>query len=439
MRRVYVCRLPAEDDAPASGPRTSTPCAGHTAPGLAIEVTVTAPASTRLRVLFVDDEPLVLRGLQRGLHHLTSAWDMAFVSTGDEAIYALESGRVDVIVCDQRMPGTSGIDVLRHTRQHHPHVLRLALSGQTDDNGALVAIHDAHCYLRKPATPAALEAAIRQTSRIHALLRNEPVRELVLGLSVLPTLPRIIQLLLDELRQANASVAKVGELVSQDPGLTAQLLRIVNSPYFGVLEPIADPSVAAVMLGIETVAAVLVQHNLFALADERLLRRVGLEGLFAHSTRTGRRAARLGQELGRSAQEAGAARAAGVLHDVGKIVLAINFPDRYRDATARARSGDMPLRVAETLLVGAPHDWVGGHLLALWGLPASTVEAVAFHHDPRHDGYAAGGPLALVHLANALEHARDPRVPRELDTDYLRAVGYEIDDSTWRHLMALDA
>jgi HD-like signal output (HDOD) protein len=382
-------------------------------------------------VLFVDDEPLV-RGLQRGCIP-----DLRGTSRriGDEAITRRERPRRRV-VCDQRMPGTSA-----STCCHTPRTIRMCCGylcrrRTTPGPGG---DHDAHCYLRKPATPAALEAAIRQTSRIHALLRNEPVRELVLGLSVLPTLPRIIQLLLDELRQANASVAKVGELVSQDPGLTAQLLRIVNSPYFGVLEPIADPSVAAVMLGIETVAAVLVQHNLFALADERLLRRVGLEGLFAHSTRTGRRAARLGQELGRSAQEAGAARAAGVLHDVGKIVLAINFPDRYRDATARARSGDMPLRVAETLLVGAPHDWVGGHLLALWGLPASTVEAVAFHHDPRHDGYAAGGPLALVHLANALEHARDPRVPRELDTDYLRAVGYEIDDSTWRHLMALDA
>lgn len=104
-----------------------------------------------------------------------------------------------------------------------------------------MAIHDAHCDLRKPATAAALETAIRQTSRIHALLHDEAVRELVLGLSVLPTLPRILQSLLDELRQPQASVATVGELISQDPALTAQLLRIVNSPGpSGVLEPIAD-------------------------------------------------------------------------------------------------------------------------------------------------------------------------------------------------------
>lgn len=413
------------------------PSVGRTAP-LAGIVTTTVETSTRLRVLFVDDEPLYLRGLKRGLHHLNGSWDLVFVESGDAAIFALESQQVDVIVCDQRMPGTKGIDVLRHARQHHPHVLRLAVSGQVDDPDALAAIHDAHCYLRKPVSHESLEAAIRQTLRIHALLRSETVRDLVLGLSVLPTLPRVLEALFDELRRAQASLATVGELISQDPALTAQLLRVVNSPYFGVIEPVSDPAIATVLLGIDTVAALLLQQHLFALADERLLRRVGLESVFTHCARTGRRAAKLGQEFGRTAQEAGEARAAGVLHDIGKIILAVNYPDRYREAVNAARSGEMPLRVAETLFVGAPHDWVAGHLLALWGLPHATVEAVAFHHDPRHDGQSVTGPLALVHLADVLDHAKDMRIPRELDTDYLAAVGYHIDDDVWRRLMTMD-
>ncbi len=393
----------------------------------------------RLRVLVVDDEPDVLASLERVLRPLAGRWALSFAASGEQAVYALEAGPIDALVCDIHMPGTSGAEVLRYAASRHPAVLRIALSGQPDQSVALPVINTAHSFLPKPVTAADVEAAVRQGARVLALLNDASVRDLVVGLTVLPSLPAVLKTLLEELRQPTASVSRVGELISQDAGLTAQLLRLINSPYFGLIRPVSDPALAVTLLGLETVGAVLLQHRFFELADEGLIDRVGLKGLFGHCSRTGRRAAAIGRHFGRPARECGAARAAGVLHDVGKILLAVNFPDRYHRAWRLASEGEVPLRVAETVEVGAPHDWVGGHLLALWGLPASLVEAVAFHHDPGQHAHPGGGTLGLVHLANQVEHAADHGAFRELDEDYLAAIGCPVDEQTWKDLVALEA
>ena len=388
----------------------------------------------RLRVLVIENDSSALSRLELGLQHLRSQWDLTFLPHGDEAVFALEAGQIDVVVCPQVPATHGGTDVLSYAREHRPEVLRIALAIEGDAPDRLAAINVAHTCLPRHPKAGAIEAAVRQTARIQTLLQAEAMRDLVLGLTVLPSLPSVLNTLLDELRSPYASVARVGELISQDPGLTAQLLRVVNSPVVGLARPVGDPALAVTLLGLDTVAAMLVQHHLFALANERVLDRLGLGGLYAHCTRTGRLAATAGRHFGCSVDDVSLARAAGVLHDAGKLLLALNFPDRYQHAHELAAKSRMPMRVAETMVIGAPHDWVGGLLLALWGMPNAIVEAVAFHHDPRHDGIAAGGALGLVHLANVLEHSREPGALKEVDTNYLNAVGYVVDGSTWQQL-----
>lgn len=131
------------------------------------------------------------------------------------------------------------------------------------------------------------------------------------------------------------------------------------------------------------------------------------------------------------------ARAAGLLHDIGKLLLAVNFPERYARAWKASQRGELPLRSAETIEFGASHDRVGGVLLALWGLPMPLVDAVAFHHDPAFGGHARRAPVGLVHLADLLARpGRESTIPPELDTDYLAAAGYAVDEPLWHRLRA---
>lgn len=390
----------------------------------------------RVRVLLQDPDASRNERLRAHLAR-QRGWSPTCVATVDEAVYALEAGAVDVVVC--RVPPGGAADVLAHASAHHPQALRVALCDGDDPARALPALRHAHRCLSGRARDEDVTLVLRQATRVRALLTDDTLRTLVLGLEVLPSVPLVLQHLLGELRGLSPSVARVGALVEEDPASTAELLRVVNSPLLGLRQSVTDAALAVTLLGLETVGAVLVQQQWLSRSDGRLLDRVGLGTLFPHSLRTARRAASVGRHFGCGHEDIGTARAAGLLHDIGKLVLAVNFPDRYRQAWTLAATGEVPLRVSETLFVGAPHDWVGGHLLALWGLPDPIVEAVAFHHDPRHGGTTTGVALGLVHLANRLDHARDSAAPHELDTDYLAAIGCTVDTARWTQWLEEDA
>ena len=122
------------------------------------------------QVLFVDDEPNVLQGLQRMLHPLRNEWQMTFVQSGAEALVRLEQETFDVVVSDMRMPGMDGARLLNEVMQRFPRVVRIMLSGQVGKEAVLKATGPTHAYLSKPCEPEALKAAILQTPGEHELL-----------------------------------------------------------------------------------------------------------------------------------------------------------------------------------------------------------------------------------------------------------------------------
>ncbi len=112
------------------------------------------------RVLFVDDEPKVLAGLQRMLRPLRHEWRMTFAAGGAEALAMLERGPFDVLVTDMRMPGIDGPQLLEEVRRRFPHVLRIALTGQYHGDAVQRSAALAHYHLAKPCDPDMLKEAI---------------------------------------------------------------------------------------------------------------------------------------------------------------------------------------------------------------------------------------------------------------------------------------
>ena len=121
-------------------------------------------------ILFVDDDLNVLRGLERMLRPLRNEWEMAFLGKGTDALARLEQESVDVIVCDLRMPGMDGIQLLNEVMQRFPRVVRIILSGQVGKETVLKAARSTHAYLSKPCEPEVLKAAVRQLPGEHELL-----------------------------------------------------------------------------------------------------------------------------------------------------------------------------------------------------------------------------------------------------------------------------
>lgn len=354
------------------------------------------------RILFVDDEPKVLTGLQRMLRGYRREWDMHFCDDPERALGLVADGAYDIVVTDMRMPGMDGAELLQQVRKLHPEAVRIVLSGQSDEEKVMRAVGPAHQYLSKPCDPDILQQTIRRAGDISARLREPQLRSLVAGLSSLPSLPAVYLELVSELRREDASIDRVGELISQDVGMTAKVLQLVNSSFFGLPVTVRDAVHAATLLGVDTLRPLVLTAGVFRQLEQSAAPQSLVEEVLHHSLSVGCLARRICQCERADDEVASAALLGGVLHDIGKLILADHFGSRYVKVLRQANSPTVDLCELERQEFGGSHAAVGGFLVGVWGLPHDLVEAIAFHHDPITEKPGAITPLAAVQAANAL-------------------------------------
>jgi DNA-binding NtrC family response regulator len=147
--------------------------------------------TTRLRILFVDDEISILDGLRRLLRPLRDEWEVFTANGGLEALALLEREPLDVIVSDMRMPGIDGAQLLEAVRKQHPHMVRIVLSGQSDQETLLRSIGPVHQYLNKPCDLGLLKTAVSRSRALRLAIHDPAVADLAAGISSLPSLPEL--------------------------------------------------------------------------------------------------------------------------------------------------------------------------------------------------------------------------------------------------------
>jgi HD-like signal output (HDOD) protein len=393
---------------------------------------------TLRRILFVDDEVSVLEGLQNTLRKQRRIWDMVFAPGGQAALTEMAKAPFDVIVSDMRMPGMDGPALLQEVRNRYPGVARIVLSGQADREAVLRAIPVAHQFLTKPCDAEVLRAVIERTGNLQTILQDETSRRLVGRLDKLPSVAASYWALTKALMQPEIGLAEIADIMEEDPAMSAKVLQLVNSAYFGFAHRVTSIHQAVMYLGVELLRGLLLTARAFALMGTESVEGFSLDQLQAHSVLTGRAAARFLT----NPQMVEEAFTAGILHDVGQIVLALGFPDRFGGVRQAAREGRRPLQEIEKEILGVTHAEVGAYLLGVWGLPFSIVEAVAFHHCPSLVTEGARDVLAAVHVADALVEARDegldPGAPNGLDIAFLEAGGWAAGLPRWRDRVALE-
>lgn len=388
-------------------------------------------------ILFVDDEPMILQGLQRMLRPLRHEWDMDFVESGGLALQRMEQKNYDVIVSDMRMPGMNGAELLNQVMTLHPKTIRLILSGQSEHELILKCVGSTHQYLAKPCEPEALKATIARATSFQFTCDNERVQALVPRLERLPSLPSIYMELTRLLESPDVSMEEVGALIGRDIGLTARLLKIVNSGFFGLRRELTTPVEAASYLGVEIIKALMLGIHVYNEFKAELGPRFSAERLWQHSLKVGAAAERVAKAEGAGKDVSSQALTAGILHDAGKAVLAANLPGEYSAALRQVQSGEVSELDAERQAFGATHAEVGGYLLGLWGLPVPVVEAIAFHHAPSGSPAEGFTPLTAVHVANAFAGTDGPAGNHspDVDEDYLKKTGVENRVAAWKNLV----
>jgi len=360
-----------------------------------------------MRVLFVDDEVRVLEAIERVLFELETEWETSYLSGGDLALAELARAPYDVLISDLRMPGMDGVGLLTRVAELYPRVVRIVLSGHSDEEAALKMVHVAHQFLAKPCAAETLHQVIARTKTLTQLLPDRKLQTLAAQISTLPSPAHFHQELsaLGQGDDAGGTAAAMARLIKQDPGMTAKLLQVASSAFFNSSASVADVEAAIMRLGFRTLRNLT--HTLGSAAPARpsaLPTATAVEAIQARALCI----AKLAASMARLPEDASAAYIAGLLCDVGQLALVTSAPERLYVTQAEAAQRGVPAHVAERATWGATHAEIGGYLLGLWGLPFQIVEAVTNHHTPERNADDRVGLPQLVWLAACIVEGEEP-------------------------------
>ncbi len=371
---------------------------------------LTAPAvSARPRIVFVEEMPDVLRALERISKEDAKRWDLIFVHTFDEAFAAMEGVPADVVVASIDPARSDCIVALERLKAQHPTTVRMVFGSPSSRENMVRVSPLCHQYLVKPFDVLRLHERLDRALAVRQLLGNSALRAAVGDTESLPSPPPVLIELRSALEARGTGAADVARIVEQDPALSAKLLQLANSAFFGTSRKYAAGTVvsiedAVILLGMSTVEQLALITGVFvAFEGEEETLGLSVAALRRHATLVAEIAANL-MTSRRFAEEA---FMGGLLHDVGKLVLASRFPDSYRRIAPLARKRRSPSWRIEIEEYGASHAEVGAYLLACWGLPRIVIEAVAFHHRPSALGRTHFDPVGGVHIAEALVQEMD--------------------------------
>jgi HD-like signal output (HDOD) protein/CheY-like chemotaxis protein len=350
------------------------------------------------RILFVDDEPMILQGIQHSLRGMRAEWEVVLANSGAEALETMAQAPFDVVITDMRMPGMDGAQLLDVVKVKFPRTVRIILSGQSDRETILRSVGPSHQYLSKPCDLDELKQRLRRAFALRDMLNDTHLKEVIGRLKTVPSLPALYVAVTEALRSSDSSITEIGNLIAQDMGMSAKVLQLVNSAFFGLSSRVSSPQQAVLLIGIENLKALVLSVQVFSDLGGHLTRELGF--LWNHSMSTAGSAKAIARVELASSGVREDAFTAGLLHDVGRLVLASAFGSEYQQVLKRAAEPGVLLASCEGDAFGCTHNGVGAYLLGLWGLTDSIVEAVAWHHEPIHAQTNSFSALIAVHAAD---------------------------------------
>jgi HD-like signal output (HDOD) protein len=365
---------------------------------------------------------------------MRAEWDMHFTSSSKEALDILDGAPFDVVVSDLRMPEMDGTQLLAEVKQRHPQVVRIILSGQVEQKTTFKSVQLAHQSLSKPCDADILKHTLNKLFGLRNLLEDESIKRIVSQTETLPSLPAIYSEMIDELQSSDPSVKKVGDIIAADLAMTAKILQVVNSAFFGLVRKISNPREAVMLLGTETIKALVLSVKIFSEFNQKKLNWFNFDALFCHSMSVSMFAQTISKKERLDQYLIGNALMAGMFHDLGKLILVTNFQKPYQKILTEARQNNRSLWALENDMFGTSHAEIGAYLMGLWGLDYPVIEAIAFHHCPGKSLANSTGLLTAVHFGDAYDRLKKgdngSGELKQLDRGYLEnlGVGHRIDD-----------
>ncbi|MFK8053305.1 MAG: HDOD domain-containing protein [Woeseiaceae bacterium] len=384
------------------------------------------------KIIFVDDEPNILQGLKRMLRPMRHEWEMQFALSAEEALEAIGDDGIDVIVSDMRMPKHDGAWLLAQVREKFPAAARIILSGHAEQEMTIRSVAATHQFLAKPCDAETLRETVIRTCQLRDMMRSERLQKVTAEIGQLPSVPEIYQEMNAEMGKEESSMNEIAKIISRDLGMSAKILQLINSAFFGLRRNVGSIDQAVAYLGMDVIRALVLSESAFK-AYDKATSAIPVDSLM----RKGQLVAAIAKQIAKLESDskviADEVFQAGMMHELGKLILATELADEYKAVINRVQAGESQTDV-ELECFDVAQGEVGAYLLGLWGLSDGIVEAIAYHRRPSTTELTQFAPIAALHAAAAFEAELSDRDGPELDEAWLASIGCGEKVEAWREI-----
>ncbi|MGF1511920.1 MAG: HDOD domain-containing protein [Myxococcota bacterium] len=374
------------------------------------------------RVLFVDGEPRALKALGHEMLAHLGEWAFDLAASSSAAVEILSKRPCHLLIANATLPESDLAALLTEVSRSHPEIIRVVFSGSDElTDIARRAAPFAHQCIGSPLHgPDVLQKLLARVTLLDKVVTSEAVRGLLGSVRELPHRPETYSRLQDVTAAEDFGLHDVTAVIERDPGICTRVLHRVNAGFFTRHTHIHSIRHAVSLLGIKTVKHIVLASEVYDGLGHACS--MDMDRLYDHSFCVGRTAAAFAP-----ARLKDDAFLAGLLHDVGCMVLDMATPGAHRRAQELARSEQIPLLAAESKALGINHGEAGAYLLGAWGMPLPILEVVRYHHEPLLVPHAETDLVTFVHVADCLVDNQ----PERIDVDFLKTTHWLKEVKDW--------
>jgi HD-like signal output (HDOD) protein len=334
-------------------------------------------------IYLVDDEPVLLDMLAEYLAKACSDWRVERFTSPTQALEATAKSQPNIVISDFSMPEMTGTVFLEHIREKAPHTVRFLVSGYANPKQMGNKLSAAHQYLAKPYTLADIRSKIVKALAALGRFKNPEICGTVLSIRTLPAMPSIYYELIRALEDPESSYNEVVDILAKDAVISAKILQMANSPLFreNSVAQIIDLLQAITVLGTERIKAAVLSHQVFGNYTQ-VPEYFHPGSLQQHRWDTANGAFQIAQRMDLTEDQIRDAYVAGLMHDMGRLVLLDNFAATYRATCQRALAEKRPLTSVEEETFKMSQADVVGFLVSLWGMRDRISNAIIYQEKP---------------------------------------------------------
>lgn len=321
-------------------------------------------------VLFVETEGEILKKLP----HLQDNWQSIRVNSAEAALDIITQRQISLIVANFGSATNACKDFFSQVNARISSAIQFVLLSENNTDE----INYSHQSIAAQCQPADIIEAINRGLSVWQRTQDNPQLDgLLKKLNKLPTPPALYFDLRDELDSLNYCTKSIADIITRDQALSARLLRVVNSGFYAVPRSIVDLSQAVGLLGTDLVMGLVLSAHLF---DSLPLPGLNLDDLWKHNLTVSVLAKHIARQQGADLETINISGVAGLLHDLGGLVLLANLPAQYHSLIRQANGDENLLVELEQQAFGVAHPEIGALVMELWNMPGAMIEAVAGHH-----------------------------------------------------------